>query len=442
MTNRSIFLNSNLFFESTIKKNFDLITFYIGIFLLPSAFTISLIFILFSIIFSAFKYKQIYFNDKVNLIFLSACLVLFISTLSHLLWNNNIANQTNWNSSFSLIGLANWIPLILTFIGSKPFLKTKELRKRFSIILLFGSIPVLFSCFSQYFLKWYGPYEILNGLIVWYQKPLPNVLGVTGLFNNQNYTSAWLNIIWPFAISFFVISKKRKIIRFLIFFFLLSVFVFIILTGSRAGWIGMICAIPLVFGSKAFKWFIPLITFCLSFISSIVLPIFGEGYQIFMKTYIPSFVWINFSSKSYEDWDTSRLNIWQEAIKGINENLFFGNGASSFSYFFEYQTNFWKGHAHNLPLELAFSYGIPATLLIIGPITFMVFKEFKNQYLNRKNISKENIFEKAWLTSLIILICEHMVDIQYFDGRISLIAWLLLAGLRNMNQNSDLQETF
>ena len=72
----------------------------------------------------------------------------------------------------------------------------------------------------------------------------------------------------------------------------------------------------------------------------------------------------------------------------------------------------------------------------------MVFKEFKNQYLNRKNISKENIFEKAWLTSLIILICEHMVDIQYFDGRISLIAWLLLAGLRNMNQNSDLQETF
>ena len=436
MSNRSIFINTNFLYISKLKNNYDLISFYIGIFLLPSALPISLIFIIFSLIFSFFKNKKNFINDKINIFFLIACFMLLLSTFTHFFGDFNFNYKSNCDPSLSIIGLANWIPLILIFISFQSYLKTKELRKRFAIILLSGSIPVLFSCFSQYFLKWYGPYEEINGLIIWYQRPLSNFLGVTGLFSNQNYTASWLNIIWPFAIANFISIEKSFIKKILSFLLLLVIFGFIILTGSRAGWIGMICAIPLVFGSKSIKWFLPSMTFFFSFISAIIFPIFGKISQNFLQTYIPKFLWINFSSKAYEGWDTSRIEIWKAALKGIRENFFFGNGATSFSYFFRHQTNFWKGHSHNLPLELSFSYGVPVALIIVGTITFIIYKGFRNQYLNKQSILKENIYEKAWFSSLFILIIGHMVDIQYFDARISIVGWLLLAGLRNTFNNS------
>ncbi len=432
MIKRSIFIDKICFHTNYVKKNLDLISFYVGIFLLPSAFSISIVFILFSIISSTIKNKKNIFNDKLNQFFLIACLLLIISTFGHYFWKDSFGVEINWEASMSLYGLANWIPLILIFIGSQPYLKTINLRKRFSIILLLGSLPVLFSCFSQYFLNWYGPYEELNGLIIWYQRPLFTFLGVTGLFNNQNYTASWLNIIWPFAIATFAKIKEVSLEKILSFFFLFATFCFLFLTGSRSGWIGMILAIPFVFGSKSIKWFFPSLIFCFSFIVAIVFPIFGKASQIFLQTYIPKFIWNNFSSKTYEGWDTSRLEIWKVAIKGIIQNAFIGNGASSFSPIFKYETGFWKGHAHNLPLELAFSYGLPVALLILGLILYIFYKAFKTLYFNRRVICDENIFENAWITSFLILILGHMVDIQYFDGRISIIGWLLLAGLRNM----------
>ena len=46
--------------------------------------------------------------------------------------------------------------------------------------------------------------------------------------------------------------------------------------------------------------------------------------------------------------------------------------------------------------------------------------------------NKKTIFDRAWIISLIILIILHLVDIQYFDGRISIAGWILLAGTRNI----------
>ncbi len=54
------------------------------------------------------------------------------------------------------------------------------------------------------------------------------------------------------------------------------------------------------------------------------------------------------------------------------------------------------------------------------------------------SIKNENtssmIFEKAWIISLFILLISQMVDVQYFDGRISIVFWILLAGARNIGR--------
>ena len=44
------------------------------------------------------------------------------------------------------------------------------------------------------------------------------------------------------------------------------------------------------------------------------------------------------------------------------------------------------------------------------------------------------IFEKAWIISLFLILISQMVDVQYFDGRISIVFWILLAGARNIGR--------
>ena len=47
-----------------------------------------------------------------------------------------------WNPSASWIGLANWIPLFLIFMGFQEFLSNKKDRKVCAQYLVAGSIPV------------------------------------------------------------------------------------------------------------------------------------------------------------------------------------------------------------------------------------------------------------------------------------------------------------
>ena len=58
-------------------------------------------------------------------------------------------------------------------------------------------------------------------------------------------------------------------------------------------------------------------------------------------------------------------------------------------------------------------------------------KGFKILFLNQYLInSRKDYFEKAWFISFTVLFCSQMIDIHYFDGRISLAFWILFSGIR------------
>ena len=60
---------------------------------------------------------------------------------------------------------------------------------------------------------------------------------------------------------------------------------------------------------------------------------------------------------------------------------------------------------------------------------------FKLIYKRNKNKNLES--EKAWLvSSLIIIICQ-LNDITYFDGKIALLIWILLTGLKCIINEND-----
>ena len=54
------------------------------------------------------------------------------------------------------------------FLGFQPYLQNHKERKTIAKLLVIGSVPVVISGFLQYF-DITGPFQILNGLIIWYQ---------------------------------------------------------------------------------------------------------------------------------------------------------------------------------------------------------------------------------------------------------------------------------
>ena len=138
--------------------------------------------------------------------------------------------------------------------------------------------------------------------------------------------------------------------------------------------------------------------------------------------------------------DASRIEIFSSALNLIKTSPIFGIGAASFPAVFLLETTFWKGHSHNLLLELAVSYGVPATLLFFMTINIILLLSGKVILFFRQT-KNSSLFDNAIWTALLFFIISQLVDIQYFDGKISIVFWILIASLKNIiveNNNEHL----
>ena len=287
--------------------------------------------------------------------------------------------------------------------------------------------------------------ETFFGLIIWYQRPIDGLTSITGLFSNPNYLGAWLNIIWPFCLAFIFFDNKNIYKRIFKLFLIICVCTLIVLTASRAALLALFISLPFIYlicDAKFKNWIISLFTFTSLIFINLSFPIFGLRFQEFLRSIISKGIWINFTSIGFDSLDISRLNIWRKTLEFIIDNPLIGYGSRSFPELFKSQTGLWKGHSHNLPLELMVSFGIPATLILLIPIIYIVCKCFKNLFLLNDKINRKSIIDKAWLISLILLIIMQLVDIQYFDGKISITGWILLAGSRNIliNESNEMKK--
>ena len=327
--------------------------------------------------------------------------------------------------------------MIFAFIGFQKYLVLSEDRKNCITLLICGSIPVIFSCFAQLFFNWHGPIKTLFGLIVWYQRPIEGFSGITGLFNNPNYLAAWLIIIWPFCLAMIFFDNKNKIKIFFTIILTILISTLIILTFSRAGLIGLLIPIVFLYRSTIKLWILSLSTIISLIATNLYFPFLGTEFNKLIQSIIPRGIWINFTETEYASLDISRIGIWRYAIEFIVNNPIFGHGSKAFTSLLRDETGFWKGHSHNLPLELMVSYGIPATLFILLPISYLLLKAYLKLFIKNYKLNKMSVLDRAWTISLTSLMLMHMVDIQYFDGRISIAGWILLAGTRNIIHNNN-----
>ena len=430
--------HSNLFNLLNFKTiNIGYSSFCIGILLLVSAPFISVIFLIISFIISTIKNKSIYFEDKLNLFLLIISTILVISSAFN--FSNSLVTYNKFQSLDSFAGLGNYLPLFWVFWAAQQYLKTSKRRRKIAILFISGNIPLFISQILQhfnYFFEFNTPLKTLNGSVTWFLKDSPDLYGYAGLFSNANYLAAWLMIILPFSIAT-LIEKPKNFRNFCIsFIFLVSISASLILSNSRMALLSIPIHLTLLFTYKLFiilmlsflllSFFILLDFFLLKIFSSllVILP-FNFNETIELEPIINNFI------------NTPRFSIWIDSLKFISKKPFFGWGSSTYPEVYEFlgsRTNI--THAHNLPIEIAYNYGILPSLLLIIFFLFILIKSSLIEIKERKNEfkSKEKksyiIFNRAWISSAIVLGISQLVDIQYYDLRISIGIWIILGGLR------------
>lgn len=416
--------------------NYGQTSFYLGILFLPSLLPFGIIFLILALIISFLRNRINLIKDKWDLSLLIISIFIFISSLNSILINSEIESSNNINITINAL---RWLILFLSFSGFQIYLKTSPQRILFAKVFSLSCIPLLISCGLQYWFEIYGPFNFLNGLIIWYNKPIIGIdQGVAGLFSNQNYTGFWLSILFPFCIFLVFISKKFSFRKISLLILLISTIFFIVMTTSRSAILGLFVSIPIIFSLKIFVQI--LLILLVMYLLITILPIGIYDNLIPSKTLkIISSKFINFNLNDFNN--ITRIKIWENTINLIIRRPIFGFGAGIFPFIYlTFNEDYMAEHSHNIILQIAFEYGMPISILLTFFISFLLFKGwFKILPVENKNNIHNNLIEKCWYASTFVATISQLTDITYFEGRISIIIWILLAGIKCIlddNKNS------
>ncbi len=429
-----MFLRNNLsYLKPKNIQDFGQKCFFCGTFFLSSALPISAFFYLISIGISIHKINISFAKDKYNQILLISSGIMIFS-------NINAGLKKDSFSSYSLadiwLDLFNWFPLFLLFISSQRYLKSSQQRKLFSKFLISGTIPVLISCFMQAWLGIEGPLKTFNGLIIWYlDKVNYSDIAISGLFSNRNYTATWLSAVLGFSL-FEMLDKNKNIYqKLLITIISILIFLFTILTFSRSGIISIFITLIIIF--RKYKVILPLISFY-GLSNFIVLTLLSKK-VIDLKDLISLKVARLLILNPENFLNFNRIELLGNTYNLILENPILGWGASTFSHFYRENNGIEDvQHTHNIFLELSYNYGVILGIVLTGFVLKLLINGFKSIYFSYFWDSNF-LIDICWLTSTTVICINQLLDFTYYDGKISILIWILLSGIKSIIQDKRIK---
>ena len=141
-------------------------------------------------------------------------------------------------------------------------------------------------------------------------------------------------------------------------------------------------------GSSSFLWFLPSVLFIASILIITIYQPFSGGLQNIFREIIPQKIWLEFAAEGIGNLKVTRFEIFISALNISKIDPFFGLGAGSFPVIYELQQNLWRGHPHNIILELAISYGYPVTILFVSSVITLLIMSAKLVF-KKKNQSND-----------------------------------------------------
>ncbi len=425
LKNQLIIFYKEIFHNEERIFKWGFLFFNLGLFFLASAPILGVAAILISMILSYFQKKDATKARRINRLLNIVSALLLIITLISIFYKINQFQE--WQFTSNIIGLFNWIPFFICFFLIQPFLKKTKYRTISIYFLLIGTFPIFITGFGEYYFGWNNQLSTLNGNIIWFLKPKNELKGLSGLFSNSNYTASWLTMIWPLALGIILKNTKNKFKMIFSLVYGLIILLLVFLTNSKDTLISLFIPIIFLFNQSFLNYTI---------LASIATISFFLYEKYFIKLGLNT-LFLSIWNKSI-DFEFNnlleifpRIDIWRVSLIAIFNKPLLGWGAASFPLIY----NLYKDksindlilHSHNLFLETSISYGLIFSVLLF----FIVFKVLINSWkiIFKKN---KNIINKCWWISTFIFIFNHMLDVTYYDVRISLFFWIMLAGLNSI----------
>jgi O-antigen ligase len=315
--------------------------------------------------------------------------------------------------------------------------------------IAYGSILL----FSYRFLKGTHLQNVIKGIVVvsvfvsiygilqHYQLDfLPRSSGRIGydrsyaFFGNPNFYGSYLVLIMMLGIALYLTAINKKTTLFYLTAVSLG-HIALLFTGTRSGWLGVFCALLFLTVVVIFKrknlWKKWLALFFILMSLTVIINLVEQGDFVNRFGSI-----ISDASKIAQNETTgregsSRWFIWENSLPLIKDYFWIGSGPDTFRYVFpstpeereQYLGNRFMivDKAHNEYLQLAITLGVPALILYLSLIAFVIRKAFQ-----AIRIASDN--EKIILYGLLSAILGYLVQ-AFFNISVVSVApffWVLL----------------
>jgi len=395
--------------------------FQLGVFLLPGSAFLGAV-LLFTSLVQGSRRRAPWWGDGCNRWLLAISVLMLVGCLGA---------TSGW---LAWVGLGNWLPFFWGFWGFQPYVATPQARRRTGLWFLAGTVPVIVTGLGQLYLGWAGPWQLLGGLIPWYIEAGGNPPGrLSGLFDYANITGSWLALVWPFSLAALLQRSLPWQRRALALLLAASLVASLYLTDSRNAWGALVLALPIVVGPASWLWLLPLLLLAIGVVALASLPMVPTGLQHWARVVVPDPIWVRLSDvhfAGHRPLAITRLGQWAVAAGLIGERPWLGWGAAAFSLIYPLRTGHWHGHTHNLPIDLAISFGLPVAVMVIGLVGWLLLRA------GRLGMVQAAVFERAWWAAALVLVALHATDMPLYDSRINIAGWILLAGLRCVGTGS------
>lgn len=394
-------------------------SFQLGLLLLASSALLSAVLLLVALVLGS-RGRAPYWRDGLN---------RWLAVIAALMVLGCFQAYSGW---LAWVGLANWLPFFWGFWGFQPYVATPEARRRAALWLVAGTVPVVLTGLGQLWWGWSGPFQSLNGLVVWWIERGGNPPGrLSGLFDYANIAGAWLALAWPLALAALLQRRLDGRLRPVALVLVVGQAVALYLTDSRNAWGALVLALPIVAGPITWIWLLPLMALAGVLVALACLPMVPAVLQHAARVVVPDPIWVRLSDANFaghRPLAITRLSQWGVAVGLIAERPWLGWGAAAFSVIYPLRTGHWHGHPHNLPIDLALSHGLPAAVLLVAFVGWLLLRSY------RLGMVVAPVFERAWWASVLVLVALHATDMPLYDSRINIAGWILLAGLASFGR--------
>ncbi|MBL1174486.1 O-antigen ligase family protein [Pantanalinema sp. GBBB05] len=361
----------------------------------------------------------------------------------------------------AFLGLFNFLPFFLAFAVLSELLRTPDQLRRLTWILVAGSVPVVIIGLGQQWLGWHGHVQLLGIVVDWLIRAGGNPPGrMSSVFFYANVLANYLVVTFILALGLWIeaVNQRSFILKsfpnqrqwltpklLLLTGIVMSNAIALILTNSRNGWaIAAIACLALAL-YQGWRW---LLVGVGAATSAVLMAAFApspirEGW----RTIVPAFFWARLTDELYPNRPERMLRStqWKFAWSMAEQRPWLGWGLRNFTPLYKAQVHSTMGHPHNLTLMLMAETGIPATIVLVSIVGWVVAQG--SRYLLNWHSGAASATD-ALQTTCDRLICFtflvafmgcglfSLFDVTLFDARINLIGWLLLAGICGMVYHS------